>query len=98
MIRLLVALAFLLPAPLQSSQAYRIRYVLSMPQPASHLFEVVINVSVPANDASAYIDFQIPKWQPGRYSVADFAANVQEFAARAQNRPLAWTKIDDQTW
>ena len=40
----------------------------------------------------------MPKWQPGRYSVADFAANVQEFSARSQNRALSWTKIDDQTW
>ncbi len=40
----------------------------------------------------------MPLWQPGRYSVADFAANVQEFSSHSQNRSLAWTKTDDQTW
>jgi len=69
-----------------------------MSHPASHLFEVTIDVSVPANEASTYIDFQIPRWQPGRYSIADFAKNVQEFSARSQGRFLAWDKIDDQTW
>src|SRR5207248_2896589 len=44
------------------------------------------------------IDFQMPRWQPGRYSVADFAKNVQEFSARSQGRALAWDKADDQTW
>ena len=69
-----------------------------MPRPASHLFEVTIDVSIPPTDQTAFIDFQIPKWQPGRYSVADFAANVQEFSARAQEGQLSWTKVDDQTW
>ena len=40
----------------------------------------------------------MPLWQPGRYSVADFAANVQEFSSHSQNHSLAWTKTDDQTW
>src|SRR5579883_859529 len=94
----LLSLALLLFAPLQNTQPYAISYHLAMPHPASHLFEVTIDVTAPANDSAAYIDFQMPLWQPGRYSVADFAANVQEFAARSQNRLLPWTKIDDQTW
>src|SRR5436190_16228105 len=69
-----------------------------MPHPVSHLFEVTVDVVTPANDASGAIEFQMPMWQPGRYSVADFAANVQEFSARSQNRPLVWTKTDNQTW
>jgi predicted metalloprotease with PDZ domain len=69
-----------------------------MSHPASHLFEVTIDVSVPANETSPFIDLQMPRWQPGRYSVADFAKNVQEFSARSQNKPLYWEKIDDQTW
>ena len=57
-----------------------------------------IEVQVPATERAAYIDFQIPMWQPGRYSVADFAKNVQEFNARSGNTQLSWMKIDDQTW
>jgi predicted metalloprotease with PDZ domain len=102
MIRLLLAFALLLFEPLQqqtqTQTQYGISYRLEMPRPASHLFEVTIDVAIPANESAGFLDFQMPKWQPGRYSIADFAANVQEFSARSQNRTLASTKIDDQTW
>src|SRR5262245_7727513 len=100
MIRLLLTLPLILfaPQPPQTQTQYAISYRLAMSRPASHLFEVTIDVAVPANDTGGFIDFQMPKWQPGRYSVADFAANVQEFSVRSQNRTLVWTKIDDQTW
>jgi predicted metalloprotease with PDZ domain len=100
MIRLLTGLALMLTfvIPPQNAQVYNTSYRLAMSNPASHLFEVTIDVTAPAADTSAYIDFQMPLWQPGRYSVADFAANVQEFSARSQNRPLVWMKTDDQTW
>jgi predicted metalloprotease with PDZ domain len=98
MIRLLLALALTLFSPAQGPAPYSISYGLTMTRPASHLFEVTIDVTVPANDPANFVDFQLPLWQPGRYSVADFAANVQDFSAKSQNRTLAWTKIDDQTW
>jgi predicted metalloprotease with PDZ domain len=41
----------------------------------------------------------IPAWAPGRYAIYDFAKNVQEFAASgAAGQPLAWEKMDKQTW
>jgi predicted metalloprotease with PDZ domain len=95
-IRFVLILALTLLAPFQSQQAFRIRYQLAMSNPASHLFEVTIEVATAGTDS--YVDFQIPRWQPGRYSIADFAVNVQEFTALAANKPLAWSKIDDQTW
>src|SRR6185369_1186440 len=98
MTSLFLALALALSAPPQNPQPYSISYRLAMSRPASHLFEVAIDVTTPAADTGSYVDFQMPLWQPGRYSVADFAANVQEFSARSQNRTLSWTKIDDQTW
>jgi predicted metalloprotease with PDZ domain len=99
MIRLLLVLAIAVFAPpLQAQAPYGISYSQAMSRPASHLFEVTIDVTVPANDSSGFIDFQMPKWQPGRYAVANFAANVQEFKAQSQTRSLVWTRIDDQTW
>ena len=98
MIRLALVLFLTLFAPLQAQHPYAISYRLRMPRPASHLFEVTIDVSIPPTEPAAFIDFQIPRWQPGRYSVADFAKNVQDFDARAQDRRLSWMKIDDQTW
>src|SRR5712671_7226071 len=58
-----------------------ISYSLSMPRPNSHLFEVTMDLEAPAGTAPATVDLQMPMWQPGRYSVADFAENVQEFSA-----------------
>jgi predicted metalloprotease with PDZ domain len=98
MIRLVFALALTLFTPLQNSPSYTISYKLAISHPVSHLFEVTIDVSIPPNDPAAFIDLQMPRWQPGRYSVADFAKNVQEFNARSQNRSLQWDKFDDQTW
>lgn len=85
-----------------------IEYRLAMSRPASHLFEVSIEVQM-ANGASVeHLDFQMPKWSPGRYAVFDFAKNVQEFVAltgicppnakceRGPARPVI--RIDDQTW
>ena len=98
MIGLLLALALTLFAPSQNGPSYGISYKLAMTHPASHLFEVTIDVSMPPGESTAFVDLQMPMWQPGRYSVADFAKNVQEFNARSQNRALQWDKVDDQTW
>jgi len=98
MIRVLFVLALTLFSPQQPLSRYEIRYRLAMPVPASHLFDVTIDVAVPPGERAGFIDFQMPKWQPGRYSVADFAKNVQEFGARAGGGALTWTKLDDQTW
>jgi len=70
-----------------------IAYRLSMPRPTSHLFEVQIIVELPEELKDKPLQFQMPKWSPGRYAVFDFAKNVQEFRA---NAPV--THIDDQTW
>jgi predicted metalloprotease with PDZ domain len=98
MTRLLLALLLTLFSAVQTLPSYGIAYQLAMSHPASHLFEVTIDISIPANETSSFIDLQMPRWQPGRYSVADFAKNVQEFSARSQSKPVQWEKVDDQTW
>lgn len=84
-----------------------ITYRLSMSRPLSHMFEVTIEVELAEAANSDSVDFQMPKWAPGRYAVFDFAKNVQEFRAAAgicppkslcdmAARPV--TRVDDQTW
>jgi len=82
----------------QAAPFPRIAYELRMSQPASHLFEVSIDVTPPADEPPASVDFQMPRWQPGRYSVADFAKNVQEFSAVAGGQRAPFRRIDDHTW
>lgn len=62
-------------------QPLKLNYHLAMSQPSSHLFEVTIEVEVPQSWTPESLDFQMPKWSPGRYAVFDFAKNVQEFKA-----------------
>ena len=78
-----------------------------MSHPGSHLFEVSIEVDIPAAAKAQSLDFQMPKWSPGRYAVFDFAKNAQEFHAVAGICPpksecdqplLTVTRLDDQTW
>ncbi len=84
-----------------------ITYRLSMSQPASHLFEVGIEVVLPEDNLPKTIDFQMAKWSPGRYAVFDFAKNVQEFQALGGICPTGAMcklpsfpvdRVDDQTW
>jgi len=106
-----LALLLLLPAvcaaqetQAQAERPYRISYRLSMPRPESHLFEVEVDVDgVAAGDA---VDFQMPRWSPGRYAVFDFAKNVQEVRAdtlcpprtKCERRALRVERLDTQTW
>src|SRR6185369_6313769 len=76
-----------------------ITYRLSMSRPVSHLFEVAIIVELPEQLKDEPLQFQMAKWSPGRYGVFDFAKNVQEVRAVAENsatRPVK--RVDDQTW
>jgi predicted metalloprotease with PDZ domain len=87
-------------------ERYNISYQLSMSNPASHLFEVSLTVE-PPRGAEA-IDFQMPRWSPGRYAVFDFAKNVQEVRAEIscpqggacpqKGAALPVTRVDTQTW
>ena len=84
----------------------RITYRLTMMHPASHLFEVSIEVETENGFPSDSLDFQMPRWSPGRYAVFDFAKNVQEFHASLaclQNTDCAAVspsvvRTDNQTW
>ena len=89
-------------APLAS-----INYRLAMSRPVSHLFEVTITAELAEGTSASHLDFQMPKWSPGRYSVFNFAKNVQEAqaasgacpqGAQCKLAPLAVSRVDEQTW
>jgi predicted metalloprotease with PDZ domain len=82
----------------QTGAFQRISYTLAMTRPTTHLFEVSIAIETPPGPVPAFLDLQMPLWQPGRYSNADFAKNVQEFSARAGSQALTFEKVDSQTW
>lgn len=99
--RLLTAFAAL-GAPLysaavaQSSRPAHIAYRIAMPDPATHLYDIELDVDgVPGRTLA----LQLPVWSPGRYARMDFAKNIQEFRATdPAGQPLAWTKSDGSRW
>lgn len=87
-----------------STAPYSIRYELSMPNPASHLFEIKMMIETPKTEPG--IEIQMPRWSPGRYAVVDFAKGVQEVSAFGTCPPQTKCKavvypverVDTQTW
>ncbi len=86
---------------------HAVSYRLGMSRPVSHLFEVTIEIELPEGATPKFLDFQMPKWSPGRYAVFDFAKNVQQFTALGGICPrdaqckmpvFPVTRMDDQTW
>ncbi len=55
-----------------------IHYLVSMPQPENHLFEVTLHLE---NYLSPILDLKLPVWTPGSYLVREYAKNLQDFAA-----------------
>lgn len=87
-----------------SAPAYKIAYRVNLSAPESHLFKVEIKVDGLAG--AGYVDFQIPRWSPGRYAVFDFAKNVHEVRAMGRCHPGSRCgtiskhveRLDTQTW
>jgi predicted metalloprotease with PDZ domain len=79
-----------------AGRPYDIAYRVAMPDPASHLYEVTLDVANVDRDTLA---LQLPVWSPGRYARMDFARNVQDFAAATPDgRALAWRKEGGSGW
>jgi predicted metalloprotease with PDZ domain len=84
--------------------AYKIAYRILMIEREAHLFDVEVKVSG-LKDAG-YVDFQMPRWSPGRYAVFDFAKNVQDARAmgrcaegeRCGSKGYTVKRLDTQTW
>lgn len=75
---------------------YRISYTLDLTHPANHLFGVTLQV---AGVAGPVLRFQMPVWYPGRYSVYNFAVNVQNVAAHCDGgAALGVTRLDSTNW
>lgn len=78
-----------------------ITYVLSMPQPQTHYFEVQLNLSN-LSDANlkrqGYVDVKMPVWTPGSYLIREYAKNVEGFTVRSGQNSIPARKISKNTW
>ncbi|BAY07594.1 M61 family metallopeptidase [Calothrix sp. NIES-2098] len=72
-----------------------LHYQVAMPQPETHLFEVTLQL---VGYPSPILDLKLPVWTPGSYLVREYAKNLQDFAAFADNQPLRWWKKSKNHW
>lgn len=72
-------------------------YQVAMPQPASHLFEVSLQID---NWEASTLDLKMPVWTPGSYLVREYAKHVQDFEAEDSNSQqlLASKKVSKNRW
>lgn len=98
MLTSVIAIAsLLLAAPSVSAAPIpAIHYTISMPEPASHLYSVTLDVG---NVKGSVLKLQMPVWSPGRYARMDFAKNVQEFSVTDGNgKALKWDRENGSLW
>ena len=79
-----------------------VTYVLSMPEPQTHYFEVEMqlkNVATATNSKkNGYIDIKMPVWTPGSYLIREYAKNVEGFTASAGGKAVVSDKVSKNTW
>ena len=82
--------------------AARISFVLSMPQPQTHYFEVEMRLQNAAGATNArkngYYDLKMPVWTPGSYLIREYAKNVESFVATVNGQPVKSEKYRKNTW
>ena len=81
--------------PKPTNKIASLSYQVAMSQPASHLFEVTLQVS---NWQSATLDLKMPVWTPGSYLVREYARHLQDFTATGSKGDLAHQKLGKNYW
>lgn len=78
-----------------ASRREAVHYRIAPVDPALHLFEVVLTVTVPAADGQIV---SLPAWIPGSYMVREFARHIIALRAEAAGRKLRVIKLDKHSW
>lgn len=78
-------------------------YQVAMSQPASHLFEVTLQISDWRSRSldgvqSLTLDLKMPVWTPGSYLVREYARHLQDFTARSGEKELTSCKLRKNHW
>ena len=82
--------------PQPTNKTATLFYQVAMSRPASHLFEITLQVN---NWQSAALDLKMPVWTPGSYLVREYAQHVQDLVATNSHRKvLATHKLSKNHW
>ena len=72
-----------------------IRYLITSRNPASHCFDVRIEVPGPIEDGQ---QLRLPNWIPGSYMIRDFARHLIDLKAYADEQAIGLEQIDKSNW
>lgn len=73
-----------------------LQYSVSMPEPANHLFHVMLYCKGLKEDT---IDFKMPEWMPGYYQIMEYSKEVRNFTANSKNgKVIPVLEADKNTW
>ncbi len=83
-----------------------VTYILSMPEPQTHYFEVEMQLQglsaastlKNGRDNGSYVDVRMPVWTPGSYLIREYAKNVEAFTAMAAGKAVRSEKVRKDTW
>ncbi|GAB4539718.1 MAG: PDZ domain-containing protein [Pleurocapsa sp.] len=89
--------ATVIPQQKPDTIATSIFYQVAMSQPASHLFEITLQVD---NWQKSTLDLKMPVWTPGSYLVREYARHVQDFQVKNSDnkKSLSYEKISKNYW
>jgi predicted metalloprotease with PDZ domain len=102
-----VALAALTPALLPAQNATRgdsvsalirdVRYDVTFMRANAQQRTIDVGMSFNTTGTSPVL-LSLPAWTPGAYEISNFSRWVVDFSATADGKPLAWDKLDFDTW
>lgn len=71
-------------------------YVVSMDQPATHIYHMELNASGFIKDT---LTFKLPNWMPGYYGFMEYYKNLDNISARdKKGKNIPMNKINNNTW
>jgi predicted metalloprotease with PDZ domain len=78
----------------------KIEYFLSMEQPQTHYFDVVMKLSNfdAKTKQQGFIDLKMAVWTPGSYLIREYAKNVEGVSVTSGTSNLKSDKINKNTW
>lgn len=92
----LLALAGIQPTARAQHPTPAMRYTVSIPQPATHRYQVELRVGSQPQDT---LRLKMPNWMPGYYQLMHYANDVENMTAQDEKGSrLPLQKADDNTW
>jgi predicted metalloprotease with PDZ domain len=80
----------------QQDIAPSLSYLVAMPAPETHLFEVSLQIQ---SWSAPILDLKFPVWTPGSYLVREYARHLQGFTAETTSgKALVWRKVSKNHW